>query len=113
MKPELKFIDGSGFDWIDYKPEFERNFEAWLELGIGPVSENSSELFQIRICTPLWLAEQTEDQGSFWSSNTMIVDRFCRSQIEEELKQMLRRIEGDSWPEVSKKLQKFMASEYE
>lgn len=113
MQAQLKNIDGPEYAWASYQPEFVRNFCIWLSLSKGARGNDEVELFQLCVCTSVWLEELVSRDYFMWGGNLFIVDRFDRDKIEYELEKLVHGVSGENWGEVRSKLSKFMRSEYE
>ncbi|MEL7108062.1 MAG: Imm8 family immunity protein [Pseudomonadota bacterium] len=113
MKPKIKSINGAGFDWVSFTPEHERNFEVYLEVGLGPSTDDSSEIFQFRVCTPTRIEAWLEENKPMWGINTLFVNRFEREQVEAALEELVRRMGEGTWDVLRQRLKGFIQSEYE
>lgn len=113
MHAQLKNIDDPNYDWDNYRPKFLQNFSIWLSLSIGPSDAETAETFQLFVCTPIWLEEHVSQEHSRWGANTLVVDRFDKNKIENELEKVIRSISGGTWGELRAELCRFMVSEYD
>jgi hypothetical protein len=97
----------------EYRPREADNFELTLRAMYGPVGEDSSESFQIQICTPKWLKARCDEGEIVSGRHTIIVGYFSFNQIHGYLSALGRRCSGSSWAEISQKLGRYGLWEFE
>jgi hypothetical protein len=66
VRAELKLLSSPDIDLLSYEPVDESNFGFVLEAQIGPEGRESSEIFQILVCTPDWIKGQYKAEKTVW-----------------------------------------------
>jgi len=79
----------------------------------GPAGEEGEESFDITVCTPGWLAEQTRTSGIINGRHLLIVDRIDFPAITAYLVGEIEKLEEDTWPELAQKIGRLGRWEFE
>ena len=104
IRAELKSLMCSDFDMRTYVPETSDTFAFWVEMEIGPVGEESSDLFQVLVCTPRWLEKEVHKWGAQWSRSKLIINSYSFNELESFVSRAIGSIEGRDWKELVSKL---------
>lgn len=111
MKAELKTLGNDLCDLDIYFPEEIDNFIMSLTLTIGPLQEEGSNYFYIRVCTPEWLCKNQ------WlpelMRHTLLVRKYDLDEIKKAIMDYIDQCEGNDWMEIAQKLSRVFAWEYE
>ncbi|MER7213267.1 Imm8 family immunity protein [Streptosporangium sp. NPDC000239] len=113
MKAEVKFFHSPDFDWESQTPENPERFEILLQLFVGPVGEDSSESFDVLVCTPSFLSGELGDSGIIDGYHRIIVSRFDRELIESYIHKIVRSVEEATWDELAAKVGRLGHWEFE
>lgn len=98
---------------------------------IGPKDSDTSDVFDIAVCTPLWLHNQMMQAppppdhrrhplGWYWFENghillgrgVFLVSRWNRQEVFSAINQIVEPVSGSSWDDVGRKLDKFLMWEH-
>jgi hypothetical protein len=112
-KLTLKGIDFGAEDINTYAPQIPGNFCAWLTLAIGPEDEESSDLFQVGICTVTWLAHQLSIKSTYVLRHMILVERFDLELIKKIVYEIIENAERPTWEQSVPILSRYFAWEYE
>ncbi len=86
---------------------------VWVNLGVGPVGEDGSELFDIFVCTPEWLAGDIERNGPRSGWATLVVPRIDADEVLSEIESQFARLSADSWSELATRLSRIAIWEFD
>ncbi|PRA75775.1 hypothetical protein CQ054_22660 [Ochrobactrum sp. MYb29] len=116
LEAELKSISSSDINENQYWPEDEELFGFTLDATIGPVGEDSGNIFQFFVCTPKWIASRMinrdfGDVGVF-GREMIIVTEYNIPAIRKMISDLCKRTSGRNWSEVATKLSRYAAWEY-
>jgi hypothetical protein len=113
IRAELKSLICSDFDMRVYVPETPDTFAFWVEMEIGPLGQEGSDLFQVLVCTPRWLEKEVHKWGSQWSRGKLVVNSYSFDELKNFLSRTIGSIEGRDWAEVSSKIRLLAEWEFE
>ncbi len=114
MKAQLKSIfsydvpDGDLERWVPPKKDFGIN----VMLFIGWEGENKSDCFNTLLCTPGWFAQYLKKFQVESGQYTILVDAFDYGRLKSYIEAYLERCEGDSWPELARKVDHLASWEF-
>lgn len=112
-RPTLKGIDFGAEDLNTYTPQMPHNFCVWLTLAIGPEDEESSDLFQVAICSVTWLAHQLSINSAYVLRHMILVESFDFELIKNTVGEIIENAERPSWEESVQILCRYFAWEFE
>ncbi|WP_175196003.1 Imm8 family immunity protein [Achromobacter deleyi] len=109
----LKYI-GFGNECLDsFVPDNPKDFCLWLDLSIGFLGEDGGNLFQVGICTPIWLAHQVAIQQIVVPRNLLVVDEFCFDLIKKKIEEIISQSTRDSGADSMAALSRYFSWEFE
>ena len=110
---ELKSLFSSDFD-IDDPPQIDLAVgDVWLQAEIGPQNADAREHFQFQVTSPERLATVIEADGPLLVRRIIVANYFHVPTIRSAIEELCSRTSGTDWSEVSQRLQRFAASEFE
>ena len=81
---------------------------------LGPADGEGADLFELKVCTPGWLAETVATpQGFAFLRHHLVVERWDEGLVERAVRDLCVRNEGDDWKEVATKLSRYAYWEFE
>lgn len=117
IRAELKTLIGVGFDERAYWPDDDECFSFGLEATIGPEAGQISESFQFIVCTPKWILcegiNQDFDDFGMLGHGMIIIKDYDFEKIKQLVIDLCSRTTGKNWQEVSLKLSRYGAWEFE
>ncbi|CAH1520230.1 conserved hypothetical protein [Vibrio owensii] len=113
MQAELKQLHSPDVNFDTYWPEEIDNFSFLLQAMIGPKGEDTSESFEIHVCTPKWLINNTVKTDILCGRHMMIVVDYNIKRIEQFISNYCERCVGNNWQEVEEKLRELGRSEFQ
>jgi hypothetical protein len=113
MRAELKSVDSPDVDFEIYWPEDETCFSFPITLRIGPEGSNASDIFQMRVCTPGWLSNQSTSKTAVLGGNLLIAFGYNWPMIRSHLDHRINRMMADDWPALALKLSRLARWEFE
>lgn len=115
MKPEIREVMSEEIDvpLADFKPDESDDFGITFRLLLGAAELNGSEVFEVLVCTPAWLARICAQGVSIWGTHTLIVPEYDFNSILRELETQFGKCVGETWGEVATKASRFGAWEFE
>lgn len=114
IKAKLRYIESN--DTLDWETFAERessdpwNDIGWFTVGVGPEHEQSTDLFQVVVCTPSAKHNAIDDDHKF---RGIVVDSFDPEAIKARLHEFVDSISGLDWPDCVRQLQAAFRWEYE
>jgi len=113
MKAKLKRLYSADYDLSSFYPESETNFILYLQAFIGPEDEDSSDAFNIAICTPEWLSEHNKYEEVIFGRGYIIVREYDLMVIKTEITKFCENCLGENWVEVAQKVSRIGIWEFE
>jgi hypothetical protein len=116
IRAKIKYIEiteSPDLNPVNYIPDDFEDFGCTLCLKIGPANADGEELFYLTVCTARWLARACESDGFLWGRNHLIVPEYNLKAITEIVTKFVENCSGDSWSEVTAKLSRIAAWEFE
>ncbi|MCT4714501.1 immunity 8 family protein [Enterobacteriaceae bacterium H18W14] len=111
MKAILRTLGNDEYDLNTFVPEEANIFNFLLNLSIGPIGENGTNYFQVRVCTPEWLCKH------HWlpelMRHTLLVRKYDLDEITKTITDYIDQCEGNDWMDIAQKLSRVFAWEYE
>jgi len=115
IKLEIKDFYSPDIDKVwEWEPKDNQNVNFLLEINIGVVDEDSSDIFQVIIATPKGL------NANINGSESLLIDRACLVFSEYSWENVINKVSeilvlcsADNWKESTTKLQRYFHWEYE
>lgn len=97
------------------------NDNCWVVVhaDIGPEGEKApdgsaaTDIFLFYVTTPKKLLEISKDKGYEFGYSLIIVEEYKEDLVRDAIKKLLSEIDGDTWEEVAKKINKYGRWEYD
>lgn len=93
-------VPGDLESWV---PEAE-DFGIQIMLFIGTEGTGKSDAFDMFLCTPGFFASRMAEDQVLSGQYTMFVRKFDYPKLRRCIEDYVERCEGDSWPEIARKL---------
>ena len=114
MKANLRSLSTSdGNPLADITAEDPNNFAIAVRAFIGPRDGPGEESFDLLVVAPAWLAEHPGEKGVRWGRHLLILNRWDASVVGRAISDIVGRVEGRTWPEVSAALSCFADWEFD
>ena len=105
MNAELKRLHSPDvYDLRTFRPNDPTKFGVFVQAMIGPAGDDSSESFDLTVCTPRWLAEKVESEGPTIGLHHIVVAVFDYDALFAAVQTFCSRCEGSTWEEVCRKV---------
>ncbi len=110
MRAEVRY-----FEW----PDLERGADprettsTLMVFAAGPLGGSGEETFQTTVCTPAGLSALVERDGVVAGRHFLFVDRIVTAQVEDFVRDRLRRMDGETWSELAGKIGRLGYWEFE
>lgn len=111
MRAEARY-----FEW----PDLERGETSAADLqstplvfAAGPVDQRGEETFQVTICTLEGVADLVRRDGVVIGRHLIIVASLDTARVEDVVRDRVRRIDGETWPELAAKIGRIGLWEFE
>ncbi|MGX7678693.1 Imm8 family immunity protein [Jatrophihabitans sp. DSM 45814] len=104
------------FEWPDLEPgglAAADRMSTVMVFAAGPIGVPSPETFQVTVCTPDGLAALVERDSVVIGRHFLFAAAIQVDQIEEFVRDRLRRLDGDSWTELAEKIARIGYWEFE
>ena len=88
-------------------------FDVIVRAMVGPRGEEGEESFDVRVCSPSWLARVCEKHGFAFGRHCLVVDSFSPTEIRTILTKFIERHSGKTWQEVAQKVARLGLWEFE
>lgn len=108
---EILSIDVDALD--QYVPEDPVKFCIQIRVLVGPRGSVGEESFDLKICTPAYLADLCEKHGFVIGRHYLIVDNYHFPFLRDLITKLVERCTGDSWEEVATKVARLGYWEFE
>ena len=113
MRAALKSVSTiDGDDPSNFRPETDC-FSIWLRLYVGPSGEEGSESFDVCVCSPDWLARQSESDGFVMGRHHLVVNAYSFIPLRSTLERLIGQCSGENWAEVAAKVGRIGQWEFE
>jgi hypothetical protein len=113
MKAIVKgmWVDSPTINLDSYFPDDQENFSLWIELKIGPDTEDGINYYRILVCTPEWLSQNIWEPS--WGRHMLIVREYDYPVIEKFVHDYVSQYTGDEWSEIAEKIARNLSWEFE
>lgn len=108
MRAEVKYFEWPGLERVD--PDLQ---SASLVFGAGPLGGRGAEVFHVTVCSPGALADLVRRDGVVIGRHFIFVASFDTALVEETVRDRVRRIDGDTWPDLAAKIGRIGLWEFE
>ena len=99
-------------DYIDAPSQTAGPFTVAAEVLVGSV--DGSDIFQVIICNPEWLAQQAEKATAMWPRGHLIVRSFDAEHVQSVLQALVRQFAGSmDLPTFAERLNRYLLWEFE
>jgi hypothetical protein len=96
-----------------YMPDPPDVFLLHLRAIVGPKGAPGEESFDIKVCTPGWLASRCENEDFVVGRHYLIVARYDFSALKRIIVKLIEGCSGNSWQEVAQKVARIGYWEFE
>jgi hypothetical protein len=96
-----------------WRPDDAECFELQLTAFIGPDSGGGEEMFDFRVCTAAWLAENPPPKNFEFLSNTILMGRWEYEALNRAPGDLRFRTEGGDWKQIATRLSRYGRWQYE
>ena len=111
MHAEVRHFEWPDLDRVD--PAESDLQSTLLVFAAGPIDGPGEETFQVTVCTPEALTDLVEREGVVIGRHLMFVASLNTALVEDVIRDRLRRIDGDNWPELTAKIGRIGLWEFE
>ncbi len=113
MRAELKRLHSPDVDDLrPFAPASPEHFSVLVQALIGPSGEDSSESFDIVVCSPAAIREEAEN-GPVIGLHRIVMARFDYNDLEGTIRTFCDQCEGSTWQEVAQQLGRLGRWEFE
>lgn len=115
MHPVLKNVLNSDdlSPLSDFTPSDTANFCVHVSMMIGEKGKEGEESFDIIICSPKWLQENTKNSDIFFTRHYLIAGNYDYKNIYDFITKSINKVTGKNWKEVGEKLSRIGHWEFE
>ncbi|MBJ7314334.1 immunity 8 family protein [Rugamonas sp. CCM 8940] len=115
MKPIIKAMwlcspDYCLDDYIPIRPEY---FGFWIELRIGVIGNSSGDDFRVFVCSPDWIRDECSSKTAILGRHMIVFHQFNLAEMKNKIIEVVDECEGVDWEEISRKISRFAAWEFE
>jgi hypothetical protein len=111
MRAEVKYFEWPDLERGDIAPPDLQS--TLLVFAAGPLDAPGEETFQLTVCTPHALADMVQRDGVVIGRHLMFVASLDTGKVEDTVRDRLRRIDADTWPELAAKIGRIGLWEFE
>jgi hypothetical protein len=97
----------------DVRPEDPECFQILVRAMVGPRDQEGEESFDLKVCTPSWLAKVCAKDGFVLGVHYLIVDHYDLPKIRQLINRFIERCSGDTWQQVAQKVGRLAYWEFE
>ena len=108
MRAKIRF-----FEWDGLRPDRRSDEPVNLTMIIGPLDGPGDEVFQVTICTLEAISSLVARDGMLLGRYLLIVDGMNTARVEAFFEDRLRRLDGDTWPQLAEKIARIARWEFE
>lgn len=112
IKAKIKNIDISGDSLDSIHPREKNNASYHATISIGVEDEDSSDYFELHICTPKYLELDCRKRNN-WINNTLIINEWDSESIENVIKEKIEGMTAGTWLDLSEKIGKLIEWQFE
>ena len=114
MKAKLNFLESPDIDDLQsYIPKESDNFGFLLELGIGALYKDGSDLFQVMICTPKWFNEKYKQEEIVIGLHFIFMFEYDFKLLYSRILDYIDNIKEDTWEKTALKLSYLASWEFD
>jgi hypothetical protein len=96
-----------------YAPDAPDRFLLQIRAIVGPKGAPGEESFDIRVCTPAWLADVCEAEGFVVGRHYVVVAKYDFAALKSVVTKLIESCSGNSWQEVAQKVARIGYWEFE
>jgi hypothetical protein len=96
----------------DFEPADPSAFGLFVQAAIGPVDGEGEEVFDLMVCSPVWLAAQPFEKGYRWGRGKLLTLRWDPQIVERAVRDICLRSEGEDWAAIARRLAQVMDWEF-
>lgn len=89
------------------------HFGILVQAMIGPIDKKGEESFDILVCTPSWLAENTSSDTYTWGKHYLFVSKYEFTTIYQAIEQLCSSIDTPDWSSAAMALGQYGKWEFE
>ncbi len=104
MKAKLKHLHAPGCDLSSYCPAEVDNFYLFLQAIVGPSGMDGEESFDIEVCSPKWIIENTAPTEVTVGHGKLILREYDINCIVTSIESYCAGLEADNWNQLAQKL---------
>ena len=97
----------------DYQPIDKENFSFLGTFYVGEKDIEGEDNFDVFVCTPKWLLENTQKDDVIFGRHYIIVSEYNYDTIYQALKKEIDSIEEDNWDKIGEKIGRIGHWEFE
>jgi Immunity protein 8 len=97
-----------------FVPDDPERFAIHIAAFFGVEGTQGKEMFDLGVCTPLWLEDMTQQEGGIMIGNhLLIVLRWDFQRIKRFLERYAAECKGETWREIAESLAQLGKGEFE
>lgn len=100
-------------DFYNYKPEDPEVFAFLLQISVTAENLQGEEIFDVQVCTPLWLLSKYNKDEVIIGRHLLIVFEYNFSRIKKRIVSYIESCFGETWTEVAQKVGRIGYWEFE
>ncbi|GIG34835.1 immunity 8 family protein [Cellulomonas pakistanensis] len=113
MRAEIRSIFSSDVeDLAEFRPS-DDSFAIAIRFIAGPAGAPGEESFDLTVCSPSWLGEQTVNTSVYDARHHLVVRGFDWAAIRGYIEGRVARCDGETWQEIGHKLSRLGHWEFE
>ncbi len=101
------------FEWDVLNDDHRDDEQVELVLHVGPIDGPGEEMFTVTVCTPAALLKLLERDGLLVGRHYLFINRIDTNRVEAFINDRLRRLDGDTWPQLANKIARIGFWEFE
>ena len=111
MKAEVKLIlSNDTTDEASWRASDPANHSHWFSVDIGPVGEDSCDIFQVCVATPLAIRDRRIKRPPF---KGLVLDRFAMNSAKRLIRNHVASKSAPTWEGLVEQLRETMSWEYD
>lgn len=113
MKAVLKDLHSPDEDIQTFEPPDPRDFGLYIELDIGPDSEEGADIFGTMVCSASWYLKEHGEEVSANRRGLVFIDEFNYLKLLQYFQDIVSSYEEDSWQQLASSLNEIFYWEYD
>lgn len=114
ISAEVKALYSLDVDNLEqYAPDHPDVFLLQLRAIVGPKGGPGEESFDIKVCTPGWLANRCKIEGFVVGRHYLIVDMYDFASLKSIIVKLIENCSADSWQWLAQKVARIGYWEFE